>query len=145
MKKNFVFLIIFSGFIFFTGCDSTDVQEEKKLKLWTDKTSYFFSDSTGIDTMIITFFNGTDSIVLCYNPLKLLDVKTDSGWKTVRIGDMGCPPPLLPGKRESFKCWEWAHPGRVDGIYSYQCNYSMDSTYHYARYVRSNEFTLKKR
>lgn len=145
MKKNFVILIIFSGFIFVTGCDSTDVQEEKKLKLWTDKTSYFFSDSTGIDTIVVIFFNGTDSTVVCYNPMNLLDFKTDSGWNTIIISDMGGCTPLLPKNQKSYIDWVWDDPVYSAGLYSYRCNYAMDSLTHDPRYIRSNEFTLKKR
>ena len=145
MKKNFAILIIFSGVIFFTGCDSTDVQEEKKLKLWTNKTSYFFSDSTGIDTIVVTFFNGTDSTVVCYNPVNLLDFKTDSGWITIMVGDIGGCIPLLPQNYKSYKDWVWDSPALKTGIYSYQGNYAMDSLTHDPRYIRSNEFTLKKR
>jgi hypothetical protein len=144
MKKNFVILIIFSGFIFVTGCDSTDVQEEKKLKLWTDKISYFISDSTYQDTITVSFFNGTDSIVYWFNPINLLDRKTDSGWVNEYIGDIVIDRRLNPGELYSIKCCEWEWSIEDDGIFSYQCAFVMDTIDSWARYIRSNEFTLKK-
>ena len=130
------------GLISVAACDEAVVPEPvSEPVVYTDRRQYFFSDDFQRDTICLTVYNGSDSIIHRWYPTENLDLKqVDGTWETILISETSPLGPLNPSTSASVETWigNWQN-NLAPGTYSfYGTVFYPNSQY----MVRSTEFSL---